>query len=107
MPLSFGFGLTRSHLLAVVISSARRLHLCWRLCHAAQVAGLSMPLGRRRQCLHSLAAHLLQVSSHSSLLGRVNPAGDMGMGMRPMGMDMMGLSQALGMFGGIPPGKRP
>ena len=29
------------------------------------------------------------------------------MGMRPMGMDMMGLGQALGMqFGGMPPGKR-
>ena len=28
------------------------------------------------------------------------------MGMRPLGMDMMGLSQALGMhFGGIPPGE--
>lgn len=30
------------------------------------------------------------------------------MGMRPMGMDMMGLSQALGMhFGGMPPGEQP
>ena len=96
---------SEDRLLAAEMKCCRPIASLLALCHASDVAAHATQQG---QAVHSLAAHPLQVSWHSSLLGWVGPAGDMGLGMRPMGMDMMGLSQALGMhFGGMPPGEQP